>query len=652
MPGGRELTIYAVDVSPSMGELMTVDDPSTGTTKSVTKLEYSLEVIKHQVANMLLAGLKTAHCGIVLFGTDHTQNSLAASGYEYIWEYLSPAQPSAMTLSRIHAIPSHLTTSEKPFKGDLLSAIILCNHLMGETLAAKKWTRKLLIVTDGRTETDWNGWKEQRDKMRIDGVTLDVVGIDFGDMKISGFLEANKPEIKAANELKLRKLCSGLENDSACWTALVAVINAQSPQPRVPGSNPTPVMLTLGYPDSETAKGEGFDPQETLFIRCEMQKCTAVARPMSAKKMSRFGISSELERRRRDLALMQSGGDPQQEDQDEDALQGLLQTNRKFVYVTKPTKGGTRNVAGDESDDPDMKHSSDDEPAPLQGREADQETLAKAYKYGTSLVIVDKEDEERIRQSFSPGMEIQGFMLLKNIPRHHLLNNVYYVSPITSDAGSQLTFSALVRAMHDAERAALVRYISRAVTAEPKMAILIPVVEPTVRYFLFVQVPFAEDLREYDFPCLPSAGSQPPRKVNSQHVPTEEMQEAMDDLVEKMDLAAEEEEATTSDGRTQPWLELEDACNPAVHHVKNCVLYRLSHPDSQGLAPLHPALAKCTAPPRHVAARAAASLERVIQLMDVKAVPSQTKPKRRHAPFGPPRDGDEKIDLDDILGDV
>jgi len=129
------------------------------------------------------------------------------------------------------------------------------------------------------------------------------------------------------------------------------------------------------------------------------------------------------------------------------------------------------------------------------------------------------------------------------------------------------------------------------------------------------------------------------------------MQEAMDDLVEKMDLAAEEE-ATTSDGRTQPWLELEDACNPAVHHVKNCVLYRLSHPDSQGLAPLHPALAKCTAPPPHVAERAASSLERVIQLMDVKAVPSQTKPKRRHAPFGPPRDGDEKIDLDDILGDV
>jgi len=53
---------------------------------------------------------------------------------------------------------------------------------------------------------------------------------------------------------------------------------------------------------------------------------------------------------------------------------------------------------------------------------------------------------------------------------------------------------------------------TRAITAKPKMAILIPVVKQTVRYFLFVQVPFAEDLREYHFLCLWSAGSQPPRK--------------------------------------------------------------------------------------------------------------------------------------------
>ncbi|PLW49764.1 hypothetical protein PCASD_01627 [Puccinia coronata f. sp. avenae] len=636
-----------------MAGRVTATDPSSGTTRSMTRLEYGLEVVKHQVANMLLAGLKTAHCGIVLFGTDHTQNSLAASGYEYIWEFISPSQPSALTLSRISSIPLHQTSSVEPFKGDLLSAIILCNHLMGETLAAKKWARKLVVVTDGRTETDWNGWKEQMEKMRIDEVTLNVIGLDFDDPQ-AGYIEPTKPETKATNEAKLQRLCKGLSNNSSCSTARAAVMNAQAPQPRVTGSNPTLMMLSLGYPDSETAKSEGYDAQETLFIRCELQKCTTIVRPMSTKKMSKFGVSSELERRRKDLEAaseLEQHPPGHADDEDDDYLPGLLQTNRKHVYVNKQNKDGHPQDAGDDSDDPDMKLSSDDEPAPLESREADQDSLAKAYKYGSSLVIFDKEDEAKIRQTFSPSLEIRGFTALKTVPRHHLLNNVYYLSPLPSDPGSQLAFSALVRAMHDANRAAIARYVSRSVTAEPKMVILIPVVESTIRYFLFIQVPFAEDLREYLFPSLPSTTTSPNKKSNAQYVPTKEMEEAMDDLVDKMDLSAEDESSTV-DGRTQPWLELENACNPAVHHVKNCVLHRLGHPDSKDLACVHPALAKYMAPPPHVAERVASTLERVIQLADVKAVPSQTKSKRKNAASGNPADANEKINLDDILGDI
>jgi hypothetical protein len=36
-----------------MSEKRTADDPSTGATASVTNLEYGLEVVKHQVANMV-----------------------------------------------------------------------------------------------------------------------------------------------------------------------------------------------------------------------------------------------------------------------------------------------------------------------------------------------------------------------------------------------------------------------------------------------------------------------------------------------------------------------------------------------------------------------------------------------------------------------
>jgi hypothetical protein len=46
------------------------------------------------------------------------------------------------------------------------------------------------------------------------------------------------------------------------------------------------------------------------------------------------------------------------------------------------------------------------------------------------------------------------------------------------------------------------------------------------------------------FPSLPSTTTSPNKKSNAQYVPTKEMEEAMDDLVDKMDLSAEDESST------------------------------------------------------------------------------------------------------------
>lgn len=645
--GGKELTLYCVDVSPSMAEERTVDDIVAGKMKSASNLEYGLEFVRNQVANMLLSGLKTVHCGIVLFGSDCTKNSLADKGYEFIWEYVSPNQPTAITLTRIDEIKKHLTQSEQPFKGDLLSAIILCNHLMGETIGAKKWCRKLVVVTDAQTETDWNGWKDQRNQMRLDDVKLTVVGLDFDDLDL-GYKQPNKSEIKAHNEKQLHLLCQGLGNGSSCSTALLAVMNAQSPTPRVVGSNPSQITLSIGFPETDKATAQGYDPEETLLVHCQLQKCTTIIRPMASKKMSRSGVQGELNRRRKDLAHVQSSKVLEHhlaaEGENFDEVTGLIQINRRHVYVNK---------LENDSDDPDVQESSGDEPAPVEYREADQNNLQKAYNYGASRVLIDKEDEQEIRQSFSASLQIRGFLSLNSVPRHHLMNNVYYLSASNQDSCSQITFSAIVRAMSAGNKAALARYVSKSLTAEPKLVILIPVIEPKIRYFLFIQVPFAEDIREYYFPPLASVTDSLNRRVNVQHIPTEEMQGAMDDFVDRMDLSAEENELTLEGGRTEPWLLIEDTCSPAVHHMKNCVVHDLSHPGSEDLPKVHPALSKCFAPPQHVVQRAATSLNLVKQLFDIKIAPSKPTKRQKYAPLTgtTTEDHGEKIDLDDILGD-
>jgi hypothetical protein len=49
-----------------------------------------------------------------------------------------------------------------------------------------------------------------------------------------------------------------------------------------------------------------------------------------------------------------------------------------------------------------------------------------------------------------------------------------------------------------------------------------------------------DDLRQYAFPPLPTGPILGNRTVRAQYVPTDEMQEAMDELVDQMDLSAEE----------------------------------------------------------------------------------------------------------------
>ncbi|KAG0145225.1 hypothetical protein CROQUDRAFT_46048 [Cronartium quercuum f. sp. fusiforme G11] len=549
----REMTIFCVDVSSSMANLRTIDvgHSSEKTTQQITNLEYGLEVVKARVADMLIGGLKTVHCGIVLFGSDHTENSLADSGYEFIWEYMIPAQPTTATLKQIADIPSHFSQKHAPNKGDLLSALIFCDYLLGESLGKKKWTRKIVMITDAASETIWKGSKSQRDRMEKDDIELTVVGLDFDEPDI-GYLEPNKSETKSENERRLYKLCRSLRNGSACVTALLAVPDAHLPRPHIPGTNPTPVTLSIGALDPEQVTEESYEPSHTLRIECHLRKCTTVVRPKSMKKMSRFGIKTEQAKIRRMNGPSTTGElidhFMAEEDEEEEPL-GLLQVERKYVYgpQEKPVKPKEQKARGVDSDSSsDDSDSSYDEAVPL--READKERLAKAYKYGATLVVIDDDDLEQIRESFDTSLQIRGFLRLTDVPRQHLLNDVNYLVANPTDGHGQLAFSAVVRALAIEGLIASARYVSRSVEAEPKMVVLFPMIEKDLLYFLMVQVPFAEDHREYFFPSLEYVRTRAGKQLDvHKNLPTEEMEHAMDDFVDALG-ADDEEDVKDEDG--------------------------------------------------------------------------------------------------------
>ena len=107
-------------------------------------------------------------------------------------------------------------------------------------------------------------------------------------------------------------------------------------------------------------------------------------------------------------------------------------------------------------------------------------------------------------------MYLLGFVHKSSIRREWYLNNTQIVVPIPNDLASQVHIAALTKALFAESRYALVRMIHH---KRIKYGILIPVEQKPedegeqVKHKLrFIQMPFAEDVREYQFSNLQLVG--------------------------------------------------------------------------------------------------------------------------------------------------
>ncbi|KAG8743940.1 hypothetical protein FRC10_011126 [Ceratobasidium sp. 414] len=109
---GYTVTMFVVDVSPSMGTMRTVflepGKDGEERTKEVTHLEWALQYVMLKVQEMIHNGRKTDQCGVILFGTEDTKNIVEdehpGEGYTNIVEYIPIAHPTPATLGKIAAI--------------------------------------------------------------------------------------------------------------------------------------------------------------------------------------------------------------------------------------------------------------------------------------------------------------------------------------------------------------------------------------------------------------------------------------------------------------------------------------------------------------------------------------------------------------------
>ena len=140
--------MFLIDVSPSMGKTRSVDLPDGphGEKRSteMTNLEWAIQFVLMKVQEMvrlplmllvihlrhalqIFHGRKTEQCGVILFGTEETDNIINEKngGYDHVSEYIPIAQPNANTLGKLQSLRPSTTAGDRTLLSNLLKCQIV-----------------------------------------------------------------------------------------------------------------------------------------------------------------------------------------------------------------------------------------------------------------------------------------------------------------------------------------------------------------------------------------------------------------------------------------------------------------------------------------------------------------------------------------------
>ncbi|EJD04469.1 SPOC domain-like protein [Fomitiporia mediterranea MF3/22] len=642
---GYTVTMFCIDVSPSMGSLRSVEvsDSQDGTTRTVemTNLAWAMQYVLLKIQEMIFHGRKTDQCGVILFGTEETNNVVNDSngGYEHVTELIPIGQPNTGTLTKLQNLQPSTEI------GDPIDAIIVAIETQDRYLAKKKsWTRKLVVLTDGENPIEVEDWDVTVKKINDLQIATTIIGVDFDDEEF-GVKQEDKSPIKLENERFFHEFISSLHDDlGMIGTAAYALHECQRPEVKETKSALLGTTLRLGDVDTR--------PEEAIELPIKMSKCTAAVHPPTLKKFAKRVVSDTSDEAPATQSQSQSQSHHQSQAQSQNQAMDVNGEQKKDVYVQLNMQTEYLvNVKNEEGDDQDRK---EDEKNKMQTDEVDEEEgvpekvdkdqLIKGFKYGASYAPCP--DGQFPRLSTRKGMDICGFFPDHLFRRELAMSEVQYVWADPSSSQTQLSLSSIVQAMLSRHVVAIARYVSRD-DMDPKMGLLIPRQLEKVDCFLWLQMPFADDVRKYTFPSLENLVSKKGERITKHpFLPTEEQMESMEKFVDGMDLMHAGDKDET--GERTPWFDPRLSYNPAVHRIKQALFHAAVVSDlrTNPLPPPHEEVIKYLEPPRRVLKRALPALEECKQAFKVRQVPKRVMRTRKDGHVRAGDDDDELLLLD------
>ncbi|KAF3904370.1 hypothetical protein AA313_de0209514 [Arthrobotrys entomopaga] len=528
--------------------------------RSESDLNYTLRYLWDRITTTVSNGRKTDNIAVVGFRTDGSDNSLVQNddNYQNI-SILSPMSQFLMPQIRELQKLLHPSGSED---GDGISALVVAIDIIERYCKKLKYIRNIVFLTNGNGRFDFDGIDDIVKQIKDQGIKLTVLGVDFDDSEF-GFKEEAKSSRKAENETALKKLCD--DSNGVFGTIAEAIEEIQ--RPRTKKTRPVPSFrgcLTIG--------DESSNPDSSLLIDVERYPRTMVAKPPSA---SSFAVSSE--------------------EAPNENLQKIRNTRSYQV---------------------------EDESAPGQSIDIDREDMAKGYLYGRTIVPISAEDAEIVKFETFASLRTIGFIPRSSFDRPFSLSNSNMIVASKANDKANMALSSFIHALYELDSLAIGRLVLKD-DKPPVIIAMAPVIEPEYECLVDVQLPFAEDIRQYKFAPLETVKTLT-GKVLEKHrlIPTQELQEAMNDYVEAMDLTQIE----GANDASIPFAQPDDIFSPLLHRIQQVIRSRAINPDGDFLPDINPVLISYSTKPRELDPEE--ELARLRQTADVKIVPIRAKGKK------------------------
>jgi len=454
---------------------------------------------------------------------------------------------------------------------DAISATVIAIQMISAHCRQLQYIRRIVLVTDGYSPVDDSDVKAISEKLLQDKIELVVLGLDFDDDDYD-FKEQGKSSQKAKVEGQLKALtdaCNGVYGTLAQAIDEMTVPRIKSVRP----VNSYKGLLTLGDPSN-------YD--SGMAIDVERYPKTMVAKPPTA---SSFVIKSNMAPEETQTA----------EDTDTDGLASIKRA-RTYQVPDSEAAGGKKDV--------------------------EEEDLAKGYAYGSTAVYIAESDQNVTKFETVPGLDIIGFVAKEHYSRYMDMSRANVIIAQRTNDKACMALSSFIHALYELDSYAVARFVAKPDKA-PAILLLTPNIEPDFECLYDVELPFAEDVRQYRFPPLDRILTVSGKNITShRNLPTKELQDAMSKYVDSMDLSKGDEE----DEETE-YAAIDDTFSPLLHRINQVIRHRAIHHDSP-IPGIPTILTKFSHPPSHLVSKSKSHLDKLISAGNVKKVPPRLRARR------------------------